>query len=179
MHLSLHTPGQPIPDTVLGIYREAFPPEERRSEQSLQELVGSRQISLYLILSDEGEVQGFITSWTFDTFRYVEHFAVDPAQRSGGIGSRALDEYISISKLPVVLEVEPPSDSPLAERRLRFYQRHKFNVIDTGYIQPPYATGLPALNLYLLAAIPPGYTSSSLTPAEISAVLHSHVYKVT
>ena len=55
----------------------------------------------------------------------------------------------------LILETEPDSLSEIAERRLRFYERNGFSVIEKNYLQPSYGEGKSSLNLYLMANFTP------------------------
>ncbi len=77
--------------------------------------------------------------------------------------------------LPTVLEVEPaPADQPhsLPSRRIRFYERAGFSIIDRGYVQPPYSPALPAVPLWLMS------TNLTISPARVAATLHRKVYDI-
>jgi len=92
---------------------------------------------ILVICDDAGHYAGFISYWQFDTFAYIEHFAVNPAARGGGIGACALREFRAMSGLPVVLEVERPGSNDMADRRIAFYRRNGFHTIDSyDYMDP-------------------------------------------
>ena len=130
------------------------------------------RLSAYLICDDAGHYAGFISYWQFDTFAYIEHFAVNPAARGGGIGACALREFKAMSGLPVVLEVERPGSNDMADRRIAFYRRNGFHTIDSyDYIQPPYAPGLPEVPLLLMCDRP-----DRIDPAHVDATLRGEVY---
>ena len=65
---------------------------------------------LYTIyaLYDGIKLKAFISVWEFDKFAYVEHFAVSPEYRNGGLGAKMLkmcirDRFTRTSSLPKVL----------------------------------------------------------------------------
>lgn len=158
---------------VRALYEASFPPEERRPWGTI-ETPQSAAGPCLLIISDKGEAAGFLTVWNFATFIYVEHFAVAPDRRGAGVGAAALSALRHMYGLPVVLEAEPPSDTnPMAARRLAFYRRNGFEVIDEHYVQPPYAENLPAVPLFLMAsgAVPPAHL--------VAETLHGEVYGVS
>ena len=70
-------------------------------------------------LSKEDRYVGFITGWLFDGYTYVEHFAIDPAARNGGIGAEAMKQFLVFCGTSVVLEVEMPTDE-MSKRRISF-----------------------------------------------------------
>ncbi|MDE6453834.1 MAG: GNAT family N-acetyltransferase [Muribaculaceae bacterium] len=139
------------------IYLEAFPPEERRPTDDLfgraQRADGMLRL---LVISDErGHTAGMLSYWQFDTFLYVEHFAIDSAMRGRNMGAQAMAEFIRTAGCPVVLEVERPGANEMADRRIAFYTRLGFAArTEIDYIQPPYAPGLPSVPLLLMAAGP-------------------------
>lgn len=111
--------------------------------------------------------------WHFDTFIYVEYLAVDPTLRGGGIGRRIMERLVSDSMLPVILEVEPPTDQ-LTTRRVAFYQRLGFQLLPDPYVQPSYGV-VPGMPLRLMlhslnAPVPPPPV------AEMVKLIHRHVY---
>lgn len=141
------------------LYEESFPPEERRP---WTEPAGHWPRTTIF----DG---GFFGWWAFPGFVYIEHFAVLPSLRGAGVGGRALDDFCRSAAKPVVLEAEPPTMGDMARRRLAFYSRHGFSVLDKDYIQPPYGEGLPSVPLYLLSNAPVDVSTAIQT-------LHREVY---
>lgn len=153
------------------LYISSFPPEERRPWSQIAD--AASEPCLYGLYTGEYIFAGIITVWKFNDFAYVEHFAVDPTKRGGGIGAQAIGELKHMLQLPVVLEVEPlDHPDPMASRRITFYERCGFTLLDYPYIQPPYAPGLPSVPLCLMT------TDTGLDPSEISRTLHSKVYSL-
>lgn len=161
------------------VYLSSFPDGERRDWCDLRGKAADRShpMTLYTLTDASGAPVGLITVWYFEEFSYVEHFAVAPAARGGGIGGRALDELLAMlgNGKPVVLEVEPVSGGygPVADRRVAFYRRHGFiDFPEYSYVQPPYSPGLPSLPLMLMS------TSAAIDLDVVSATLHREVYGV-
>lgn len=151
------------------LYLRAFPPEERRRWNRIpwsDSAFFFRQVQLM----ENGVWQdcGFITTWNFDCFTYVEHFAIHPRFRGLGIGSQVL----GLLENNIVLEVEPPGTSPHANTRIDFYQRNGFSLLKCNYIQPPYSRNLPEVSMKLMGrgTIP--------DPATIASILRTRVYGV-
>lgn len=154
------------------IYKGAFPPEEQRPWNDIVRMVDTAgsPFTLTVISLDDAPV-GLLTSWSFDEFTYIEHFAIDPAMRGRNIGSRALRLFCRRSSKPVVLEVEPASLGHTAQRRISFYERMGFHSFPGfRYIQPPYAPGLPPVELMLMS------NSRNVDLQLITNTLHSEVY---
>lgn len=155
------------------LYMEAFPPEERRAWQSIVHPADAAGPHLLIVEDAGGLAAGFVTVWRFDTFIYVEHLAVEPCRRGGGIGAAVIRAIESDYGLPIALEVEMPDDAnPMAARRIAFYERCGLAVLDYDYIQPPYADNLPEVPLLLMAS--PGAPDAAV----IARTLHSRVYGV-
>ncbi len=104
---------------------DSFPVDERRDMLDFERIARENPRFSLLGALEGNNVKGFITTWDFDSFCYVEHFAVDSSVRNQGIGSRLLDHFVAQAAKPVILEVELPADLP-ACRRIAFYKRHRF-----------------------------------------------------
>ena len=128
------------------LYFGSFPPEERRAWEEIP--FAEDYFSFSLVVDDEEQhLIGFISLWNFGSYSYVEHFAVNPAMRGRGTGSRIL----GLVEGNLVLEVEPEDANDMAPRRIGFYRRNGFRLLDADYIQPPYAEDLPSLPLKLMS----------------------------
>lgn len=174
----------------------AFPPEERREVMQQRQVAGVRPEFRCRVALREGTMAGFVTTWDFDTFLYVEHLAVCERLRGQGVGASILRQLQAEGR-PIVLEVEPPTEYPdgidieknnekandslavprsIAARRVAFYQRLGFCLwAGSAYLQPPYAPGKPAVPLLLMAW--GGLDERRHFPA-VERTLHSRVYGV-
>ena len=92
---------------------------------------------------------GFLAVWEFESFIYIEHFAVDPALRNSGTGSAMLQELVKQYQKPICLEVELPEDE-LTRRRIGFYERNGFVFNEYPYIQPPISKGKSPVPLRIM-----------------------------
>ena len=81
----------PAPE-LEAIYLESFPPEERRP---FADIFSGRNPLKALAIHDGGRAVGLLTYWDFADFCYIEHFATSPAVRGRGIGSEALERFMS------------------------------------------------------------------------------------
>ena len=114
---------------------------------------------------------GLLTTWHFEEFIYIEHFAIDPTLRSRGYGSKALHTFIKGHGKPIVLEAEPPTDA-LSIRRIGFYERSGLTLYDCPYIQPAYTEDSHPVELRLM-----GTLDTEATPLPlVSQILHREVY---
>ncbi len=127
----------PLFTNLYNLYTLAFPPAERRNWAGLEyELTYEKRFSAVAVLREEKFV-GMLNYWTFDRFSYIEHFAILPPLRNQKIGTEAMEMFKQQTKLPIILEVELPSNTN-AIRRIRFYEKLGFSVISHKYAQPPY-----------------------------------------
>ena len=127
-------------DQVYTLMEESFPKDEYRDYQKQKELFQNPEYQILIEKNPEfREIKAFFAVWEFETFIYVEHFAVNPVLRNGGVGSRML-----------ILEVEPPTEE-IAVRRVRFYERNGFFFNDYPYIQPSMGEGRKETPLFLMS----------------------------
>ncbi len=77
-------------DAVYRLLTQSFPATERRGAAGQRALFSDSAYRVDILRAPDGGVQALIASWDFDDFVFLEHFAVDPACRSGGIGGRML-----------------------------------------------------------------------------------------
>lgn len=172
--LPVHENGDPILLKVEKTYNDSFPEEERRDFILVKELLKENPyFKLYALLKDE-TYAGFITIWQWENFAYVEHFAIDEAARNGGIGGRALSQFIGQLDKPIVLEVEMPTDE-MSRRRIGFYERLGFKLDENHYKQPPYRSGDDWLEMRLMSI---GDINLDESFEEIKSCIHKHVYGV-
>ena len=145
MKISLSTLTAENAGRFISLYELSFPVDERRLYESPEHFLAflkSREgkFCAYEIM-DGGSFAGFITSWEFEGYVYVEHFAVDGSMRGSGIGSEAFSlllEKAAQKGKPLILEVEMPEDE-LSRRRIGFYERLGGKLrTDFEYVQPPY-----------------------------------------
>lgn len=127
----------------------AFPPEEYRELSEWRKYTDHNDRFYNNMIFDGDTPVGLITYWDFDSFYYVEHFAIDPALRNGGYGKKTLDTLCKQLSRPIVLEVEMPLEE-MAQRRINFYQRQGFILWEKEYKQPPYKAGDDFLPMYLM-----------------------------
>lgn len=119
------------------------------------------------------QAAGFLAVWEFESFIYIEHFAVDPALRNSGTGSTMLQELVKQYEKPICLEVELPEDE-LTRRRIGFYERNGFVFNEYPYMQPPISKGKSPVPLRIMTY------RSEITWEEfqkMKAMLYRRVYK--
>lgn len=133
------------------LYIESFPANERRPITQLHSVMEMDDRFDVFLLHNEDQVRvGFINSWTFDDFIFIEHFAISPEQRNTGTGQKALEAFIEYSKLPLIGEIELPNSSDFAARRVHFYERIGFKVWNLEYAQPPFESKYDAIPMLMI-----------------------------
>lgn len=165
------------------LYLDSFPAEERRPWSEIIRPEQNYGPRLYGV-EWQGKICGLITLWTlslsdasanmgrYHTAVYIEHFAIDPSRRGGGVGSKVLSAVKKLENQPIVFEIERDGEPDGMEvRRRRFYERNGFVCLDYNYIQPSYAPGLPEVPLTLMS------DKADIDPAAVDAALRKFVYK--
>lgn len=163
-------------DDVCNLYQIAFPEDERRPLEQWLHMVDNEPTFQVLAVMKEKSFAGFITYWTFHDFIYVEHFAVDPNKRGNGIGGAVLELFLRLHTDPIVLEVEIP-ETVQAQKRIRFYEKHRFVRWLDSYLQPPYRKGGPWLPMNIMSYGGP-VGEKALTFEKVREILYERVYKV-
>lgn len=162
----------PYWDSLVAVYQESFPIEEQRPIEDIARLlIEDKRYAIYALLDAEKHFLGFITTWNFGEFIYIEHFALSPVFRSQGNGTKALTIFIRSQSLPILLEVEPPVDET-SQRRIRFYKRCGFTLYDYPYIQPPYTPQGCPVSLCLMGT----FDTAVISLAHVSEILYKEVY---
>lgn len=173
-------------DLAEGLYIEAFPLDERRSRESIMELLQKDYFEFIPIFTANNFV-GFATLWMFENFAYIEHFAVDSKERNKGIGfdfirvlqgkekkNSNLNFTLPTKKITnIVLEVEKP-DNETAKRRIHFYERLDFKILNNYYFQPPYTETTKGLEMKVMLYSP----NNEVEFEQIKNTLYKYVYKI-
>lgn len=140
-------------DSFKNLYVDSFPEDERRDFDKLINLLKdeSNVFSVKSVFIGR-EFAGFLSYWEWKDVRYIEHFAIEPSMRGGGVGKKVLMDFLQSASSPVILEVEPPYDD-ISKRRIDFYKRCGFCLHeDVFYEQPPYDASKNSLKLLLMTS---------------------------
>ena len=168
----IESQASPYWDSLALVYHTSFPIDEQRPIEDIARLIEHDQRFIaYTITDASGTFVGMLTTWQFDEFIYIEHFAIAPALRSLGYGSKALQAYIAAQQKPIILEAEPPTDN-ITHRRIQFYQRCGLTLYEYPYIQPAYTPESNPVPLRLMGTIDTNSTPLTL----VSSTLHREVY---
>ena len=155
MEITIYSPENQMPlevfKRVFAILEYSFPETERRGfSEHFAELKKSSFRSA--VISENGEIRGFINFRVLSRLIFIEHFAIASEFRKKGLGTAALKELLSkTGNFPVILEVEPAKTSETARRRIEFYKRLEFFENNGEYYQPPFGKDGKPLRLMLLS----------------------------
>ncbi len=94
---------------------------------------------------------GFLAEWNFSRFKFWEHMAIKKKYRNLGLGGDTVKLFLKNTKKLVIAEVEKEEMSPLATRRIAYYQKLGFKVSPFYYIQPPYGNNKKEVKLHLIS----------------------------
>lgn len=141
--------GDPDFKTLTALYMEAFPEEERRNTVQLERMLAEEPRMHFNAVECEGLSAGLFVYWDFGTFYYLEHLAVYPEMRNQKIGQQVLDwmrEHLDGLR---ILEAEP-AETEITTRRVRYYERNGYRVLDKAYRQPAYRPGGEGCALWVM-----------------------------
>jgi GNAT superfamily N-acetyltransferase len=144
------TASDPVLSIIEKTYTGSFPETERRTFALVRDLIEKNAGFTVYAFFNEGKYIGFITTWQFESFTYIEHFAIDKPARNGGFGSSVMKWFIEKFSSPIILEAELP-ENDISMRRIGFYERIGFKPDNHYYEQPPYHPNgewLPMLLMY-------------------------------
>ncbi len=138
-------------ERVFSIMEASFPLDEYRKKEEQRALFGEEPYQLYGVLQEDGTIIAFAAIWDLEEVAFLEHLAVNPDCRNGGIGGRFLQSLIETLQKPICLEVELP-DNDLARRRIGFYERNGFHLNEYDYTQPAMSEGRNEIPLLLMTS---------------------------
>lgn len=141
---------------IYNSYIETFPDDERRNENQFRSLFTHPKVRVLSVLHELQNI-GYLVVWELTNFVFVEHFEIFSEFRSMKYGSEILSHLFK-QYTHILLEAEPADLGVDAERRISFYEKNGFRVIDKNYVQPCYETGKNPINLWLLANWQPDNT---------------------
>ena len=160
-------------DRVYALLERNFPLAEYRSYDNQKALWQRPEYRVLAMRDPAGQIIAIAAVWDLPDFRFLEHLAVDPAMHNQGLGTKMLAALMDERR--IYLEVEPP-ETPIARRRIGFYQRMGFFLNDYPYRQPSMGDGRPPIPLKIMTAERP------ISPEEFREVrdlLYQKVYGAT
>lgn len=158
-------------DKMYEILSQSFPLDEYRSYEDHKALMDKSCYTVYTCCDGE-DLMGFLAVWEFAEFGFIEHFAVAPQYRNRGLGGKMLRDLADRLGKRLCLEVEPPQ-TPMACRRIGFYQRNGFYLNDYAYTQPSLGVGRREIPLQIMTT---GSPMNEKTFREVRDILYYNVY---
>lgn len=138
---------------IFNRYERTFPEEERRNREQFLALAEHPDAFVYLI-HEEDENIGYAVIWELPHFFFLEHFEIYEDYRSRGLGTSTL-EAMKEKFGNIVLETEPENLSEIAQKRILFYEKNEFKILNKNYTQPSYGDGKPSMRLFLMSNFEP------------------------
>ena len=161
-------------DQVYRIMEASFPVDERRPFDEQRALLEDPAYQIYVCKAPGSEdIAAFVAVWEFESVAFLEHFAVAPQCRNGGLGAKVLKELVEQTGKTVCLEAELP-ETEIAARRIAFYERNGLFLNPYPYLQPPISEGCNAVPLQIMTS---GRPVSEEGFQHIQALLDRRVYR--
>lgn len=161
-------------NACLDLYLTSFPSDERRESSELMNIAHTEGYKLMSFAIDD-QLIGILEIWDFSNFLFLEHLAVKPEHQKKGYGSMVLQHLLSsITEKPVLLEAETPNDD-ISRKRIAFYERAGFSVLNIDYSQPPYYPGKQSVPMLLLSNHPVSHSNVS----SFIDIITKKVYKIS
>jgi len=135
----------------IDLLQKSFPKEEYRDLNVLKQYIQNKSIFYpKTILLDKKPI-GIFHYWQLEEYFYIEHFAISSEHRNKGLGEACLShiQQTILNNKTIVLEVEIPN-SKIAIRRINFYKRLGFHLMDFEYYQPPYKKDYNQIEMKLM-----------------------------
>lgn len=139
----------PVWNRLMTLYKESFPPEERRDMNQLEQMLAAVPEMFFNAVEEDGLLCGLASYWDLGDFYYMEHLAVFPEMRNRKIGQQILAYWQQHLHKPQLLEVEPAVEE-MACRRIGFYERNGYAVLYKDYVQPSYTADEDACPLWIM-----------------------------
>ena len=126
-------------DWLYELLIEAFPPDERPTEEHLKGWFKRSESRALIIEKNDGvtvKKLGFLLCTQLDGFLFGEYMAMKPTQRNLGIGKSVLNYLKESLTQPLLFECEMPQKSEMAKRRYDYYKRIGFYHYPMNYVMP-------------------------------------------
>ena len=133
---------------VWKLYEDSFPVAERR--KTADHLRACSDDRFHPLSVWEGhQLIGLMFFWEWDSYRYLEHLAVNPELRGYGHGSQLLT-HLRDSEHTIILEIDPLINE-LSVRRLQFYERAGYTLTPYRFVHLPYRLDVDEQELLILS----------------------------
>jgi hypothetical protein len=122
---------------LLPLYIEAFPPLERRSLDQLVWMIENQPEMYFNAVEIDHKLSGFFIYWDMGEFYFLEHLAVYAHLRNKKAGLQIIHYMAAHLDGLRLLETEPATDE-VSIRRVKYYERNGYKIVDKNYVQPSY-----------------------------------------
>lgn len=129
---------------------ESFPVNEYRDISEQRYITETEEGFHCCVIEEDTNLIGLITYWLLGNICFIEHFATVPNLRNKGYGRLILEMVQLKITNPIILEVEMP-ENEMAVRRIEFYKRNNFKILECDYFQPSYRQDGNALPMLLMS----------------------------
>lgn len=130
-------------------YCQTFPEDERRNLKQFNQLFDHKQVEILGVFHTNHFV-GYAIIWKLSNFSFMEHFEIFSDFQNQEYGSSFL-EFIKEKHAHLIIETEPSDLNEESERRINFYERNGFFILQKDYVQPAYSPEKNALTLWLMS----------------------------
>jgi GNAT superfamily N-acetyltransferase len=170
---------------LLALYHEAFPANERQSDERMAERLDTGH-SEFQVGEIEGSVALMAVTYPLPglPFDFLDYLAVDSRFRGQGLGGaffRALAPGLKERQRRLVLEVEDPDYGENREQRLRrvaFYRDNGARVLyNTPYLLPPLSGDLPTEMWLMVFPATAGESFEKAQIQQLMRTLYTAVYQ--
>lgn len=125
--IKIQSSKDPLIAQVPELYESAFPEAERTdTERFLWMIDHCQEMSFYAITEDD-DFCDMAVVFELGICRYLLYLATLDIHRNKGLGALTLKLLREETNLPIIGEVEPPTDD-ITRRRIAFYERNGFHV---------------------------------------------------
>lgn len=125
--IKIQSSKDPLIAQVPELYESAFSEAERTdTERFLWMIDHCQEMSFYAITEDD-DFCGMDVVFELGICRYLLYLATLDIHRNKGLGALTLKLLREETNLPIIGEVEPPTDD-ITRRRIAFYERNGFHV---------------------------------------------------
>lgn len=137
-------------DEIFNLMQSSFPENEYRTYENQKKLLEKKEYEIITKKNENGKTVAFLSLWSVPKFNFIEHLAVSPECRGGGVGSKMMKELINNASKPIILEIEIPCDE-ISIKRLKFYERLGFKLNEYEYHQLPLRKNAKPLQMNLMS----------------------------
>ena len=109
------------------LYETAFPEDVRTETARLLAMVEDCPAMTFNAIMDDDTFCGMAVIWELGICRYLLYLATLQEKRNKGLGAQTLQLLKAESPLPIIGEVELPTDE-IKARRIHFYERNGFHI---------------------------------------------------